>query len=95
MKFSIIIPTLNEATNIQGCLIALQALRNRAEIIVIDGGSRDNTVILATPYADKILLSAQGRATQMNHGAKVASGDILIFLHADTELPEHALLLIE
>ncbi|MDD1607880.1 MAG: glycosyltransferase family 2 protein [Methylococcaceae bacterium] len=95
MKFSIIIPTLNEATNIQGCLIALQALRNRAEIIVVDGGSRDNTVALATPYTDKILLSVQGRATQMNHGAKVASGDILIFLHADTKLPEHALLLIE
>ncbi|MDD1615662.1 MAG: glycosyl transferase, partial [Methylococcaceae bacterium NSP1-2] len=95
MKFSIIIPTLNEATNIQGCLIALQALRNRAEIIVVDGGSLDNTVALATSYADKTLLSEQGRATQMNHGAKVASGDILIFLHADTELPEHALSLIE
>jgi glycosyltransferase involved in cell wall biosynthesis len=73
----------------------LQALRDCAEIIVVDGGSRDNTVTLATPYADKILLSEQGRATQMNHGAKSASGDILVFLHADTELPDHALLLIE
>jgi glycosyltransferase involved in cell wall biosynthesis len=95
MKFSIIIPTLNEAANIQACLIALQALRDHAEIIVVDGGSGDNTVALATPYADKILLSEQGRATQMNHGATVASGDVLLFLHADTELPEHALLLIE
>ena len=95
MKFSIIIPTLNEAANIESCLIALQALRDHAEIIVVDGGSGDNTIALATPYADKILLSEQGRATQMNHGAKVASGDILVFLHADTELSEHALLLIE
>ncbi len=95
MEFSIIIPTLNEADNIQTCLLALQALRDRAEIIVVDGGSNDDTVALATPYADKILQSDQGRATQMNHGAKHATGDILLFLHADTELPEHTLLLIE
>ena len=93
--FSIIIPVLNEATNIQACLLALQALRARAEIIVVDGGSCDNTVALATPYADKIVESEQGRARQMNHGANQAAGDILLFLHADTELPEHALTLIE
>lgn len=94
-KFSIIIPTLNEANNIQACLLALQVLRAHAEIIVVDGGSGDDTLLLATPYTDKILQSNQGRATQMNHGAKHATGEILLFLHADTELPEHALTLIE
>ena len=93
-SFSIIIPALNEAASIQGCLLALQPLRDHAEIIVVDGGSRDNTIELATPYADKILSSEQGRARQMNQGAKQATGDILLFLHADTELPEHALSLI-
>jgi rSAM/selenodomain-associated transferase 2 len=94
-KFSIIIPTLNEANTIQVCLLALQVLRAHAEIIVVDGGSGDDTLLLATPYTDKILQSNQGRATQMNHGAKYALGEILLFLHADTELPEHALTLIE
>jgi glycosyltransferase involved in cell wall biosynthesis len=94
-NFSIIIPVLNEAANIQACLLALQPLRDRAEIIIVDGGSYDNTVELATPYADKIVKSGQGRARQMNHGAKQATGEILLFLHADTELPEYALTLIE
>lgn len=94
-RFSIIIPTLNEATNIQTCLIALQPLRSQAEIIIVDGGSLDNTIALATSYADKILLSEQGRARQMNHGVVHATGDILVFLHADTELPTNALSLIE
>ena len=93
--FSIIIPVLNEAAGIQGCLLALQPLRGHAEIIVVDGGSDDNTIELAAAYADKILSSEQGRARQMNQGAKQATGDILVFLHADTELPEQALSLIE
>jgi rSAM/selenodomain-associated transferase 2 len=94
MTFSIIIPTLNEAVNIERCLLALQPLRDCAEVIVVDGGSVDNTVELATPYADKILLSGRGRARQMNQGAQQATGDILLFLHADTALPEQALSLI-
>jgi|WetSurSiteA1Bulk_404760.scaffolds.fasta_scaffold00190_19 rSAM/selenodomain-associated transferase 2 len=94
-KFSIIISVLNEVANIQICLLALQALRDRAEIIVVDGGSYDNTVELATAYADKIAASGQGRARQMNHGASQAIGEILLFLHVDTDLPEHALTLIE
>ncbi len=93
-QFSIIIPVLNEAATIQNSLLTLQSLRDRADIIVVDGGSVDDTVARATPYADKILLAKQGRATQMNHGASAATGDILVFLHADTELPEHALALI-
>ncbi|MDP3839249.1 MAG: glycosyltransferase family 2 protein [Methylococcales bacterium] len=94
MTFSIIIPTLNEASNIERCLLALQPLRDCGEVIVVDGGSVDNTVELATPYADKILLSGRGRARQMNQGAQQATGDILLFLHADTALPEQALSLI-
>jgi rSAM/selenodomain-associated transferase 2 len=94
MKFSIIIPTFNEASTIQSCLFALQTLRDHAEIIVVDGGSADNTFGLATAYADKVLSSEQGRAKQMNYGAEQATGDILLFLHADTQLPEHALSLI-
>jgi glycosyltransferase involved in cell wall biosynthesis len=94
MKFSIIIPTFNESATIQSCLLALQALRDHTEIIVVDGDSDDNTLELAKAYADKVLSSERGRAKQMNHGAEHATGDILLFLHADTELPEHALSLI-
>ncbi|MDD5269426.1 MAG: TIGR04283 family arsenosugar biosynthesis glycosyltransferase [Methylococcales bacterium] len=95
MKFSIIIPTLNEEAIIQSCLIDLQPLRNRSEIIVVDGKSADNTRTLAAPLADKVTISEKGRGKQMNIGAWQATGDILIFLHADTRLPENALQLIQ
>ena len=95
MNFSIIIPTLNEEKTIQSCLSALQALRNNCEIIIADGGSIDNTRMLAAPLADKVIMSALGRAKQMNNGAGQATGDVLIFLHADTRLPENALPLIQ
>ena len=95
MKFSIIIPTLNEEKTIQACLSALQPLRNECEIIIVDGDSIDNTRILAAPLADKVITSAKGRAKQMNNGARQATGDVLIFLHADTCLPENALQLIQ
>lgn len=94
MKFSIIIPTLNEEQTIASCLLALQPLRDNAEIIIVDAAD----TISDYPHAhlaDKIISSAKGRARQMNIGASHASGDILIFLHADTFLPEHALQLIE
>jgi rSAM/selenodomain-associated transferase 2 len=94
MKFSIIIPTLNEGKTIQSCLSALQPLRNDCEIIIVDAGSNDQS-ITPTPLADKIIKSEKGRARQMNTGASHATGDILIFLHADTYLPERALQLIE
>ncbi|TAK63479.1 TIGR04283 family arsenosugar biosynthesis glycosyltransferase [Methylobacter sp.] len=94
MKFSIIIPTLNEEKTIALCLLPLQPLRNNCEIIIVDAGSASSDY----PYAhlaDKIINSAKGRARQMNIGATHANGDILIFLHADTSLPENALQLIE
>ncbi|MFA6052681.1 MAG: TIGR04283 family arsenosugar biosynthesis glycosyltransferase [Methylobacter sp.] len=94
MKFSIIIPTLNEGKTIQSCLSVLQPLRNDCEIIIVDAGSNGQPITTAA-LADKVITSAKGRARQMNTGASHATGDVLIFLHADTTLPEHALQLIE
>jgi len=88
MRFSIVIPTLNEAAHIVATLQPLQSLRSQGyEVIVVDGGSTDRTQALAEPLCDKLLLSDCGRARQMNAGAAVASGDWLWFLHADTQLP--------
>lgn len=93
MNFSIIIPTLNEEQTIAPYLLALQPLRNNSEIIIVDAGNASSNYPHAH-LADKVIDSAKGRALQMNLGASHASGDILIFLHADTYLPEHALQLI-
>lgn len=91
---SIIIPTLNEEDNIQTCLCALQSLKHQTEIIVVDGGSIDETVEISKPLADKVIVSTTGRAQQMNAGAVLAKGDMLVFLHADTVLPDNAVRLI-
>lgn len=94
MKFSIIIPVLNEAEQIQSCLFSLLALRKECEIIIVDGGSTDNTIAIAEQLidktVDKIISAEKGRAIQMNAGAKEAEGDMLVFLHADTLLPRKA-----
>jgi len=88
---SIIIPVLNERSNIVKHLQCLQMFRTAGhEIIVVDGGSKDNTPRLARPFADIVFTSVGGRALQMNAGAHVAQGHILLFLHADTQLPANA-----
>jgi len=91
MKISIIMPVLNEAPAIAQTLIALQPLREAGhEVIVVDGGSDDDTITVANPYADKIIQGPRGRSRQMNAGVKLASGEILLFLHGDTFLPGRA-----
>lgn len=90
-KISIIIPVLNEVGNINGLLHSLQVFRERGhELIVVDGGSEDETVEIASPLVDKTIQTAAGRSSQMNAGAYAASGDILWFLHADCRVPENA-----
>ncbi len=84
---SIIIPTLNEADTIVDTLSALPD-DSRVEIIISDGGSCDATCSLAKPRSHKLIHSESGRALQMNCGAEVASGRYLLFLHADTQLPQ-------
>ncbi len=84
-------PTLNEQFVVETSLIALQKFRSQAELIVVDGGSKDNTLKLARPFVDRIIQTLSGRAIQMNAGAKIAQGEIYLFLHADTYLPETAL----
>jgi rSAM/selenodomain-associated transferase 2 len=88
---SLIIPVLDEAPCIEAALGLLQGLRGPgAEVIVVDGGSRDATRALASPLADRVIDAPRGRASQMNAGARAARGDALVFLHADTALPDGA-----
>lgn len=92
MSLSVIIPCFNEAGHIAQTLGSLQPLRERgAEVIVVDGGSSDDTMERARPLADRILTAPRrGRALQMNAGAAQAGGGILLFLHADCILPPEA-----
>lgn len=85
-KISIIIPTLNESKNIKATLASTSNSRN-VEVIVVDGGSQDNTVGIAQSCGVKVIPGYQNRACQMNAGAMNATGEILLFLHADTLLP--------
>jgi rSAM/selenodomain-associated transferase 2 len=90
-KLSIIMPVFNEAETIALALDALAGLRALGtELIVVDGGSRDATVQRARLRADRVISGPRGRALQMNAGATRASGDVLLFLHADTRLPADA-----
>jgi rSAM/selenodomain-associated transferase 2 len=91
MKLSIIIPVLDEGERIAALLDGLAGMRALGtEVIVVDGGSHDATIQRARLRADRVLSAARGRAVQMNAGAAKASGDIFLFLHADTQLPRHA-----
>jgi len=90
-RISIIVPVLNEAQGISESLAALAPLRARGhEVIVVDGGSSDKTPDLARRAADRVVSAPRGRASQMNAGAALARGEVLVFLHADTRLPEGA-----
>jgi rSAM/selenodomain-associated transferase 2/rSAM/selenodomain-associated transferase 1 len=85
---SIIIPALDEADNIAPAFSALNR-RDGVEVIVVDGGSSDGTADLARSKGATVLASVPSKARQMNAGAEAATGDILLFLHADTQLPEY------
>lgn len=91
MRLSIVVPVLDEEPTIAAALDALAPLRRRgAEVIVVDGGSRDDTRDLAQARCDRLLSAPRGRAAQMNAGAAAADGQVLVFLHADTRLPANA-----
>lgn len=93
-KVTIIIPAVNEADHIVTKLQALQPLRNRCRLLLVDGGSEDGSAELATPWVDLVVVSPRGRARQMNCGAAQAQTEVLLFLHADTRLPDNAIDLI-
>jgi len=96
LKISIIIPILNDADLLKKQLQSLQAWRAAGhEIIVVDGGSEETITASDREMADRFLSTNRGRALQMNEGARLADGDILLFLHADSGLPENAGTLIE
>jgi rSAM/selenodomain-associated transferase 2 len=94
MRLAIVIPVLNEAATIEAALRRLAPLRERgARVIVVDGGSGDDTAARAAPLADRVLAAPRGRASQMNAGAQAEearAAEMLLFLHADTRLPEDA-----
>jgi rSAM/selenodomain-associated transferase 2 len=86
---SVIIPTYNEQERIASLLEAIyQDIGDQLEVVVVDGGSQDNTVaiVIQKPHV-RLIKSSRGRAVQMNNGAKNSKGDILFFLHADSQLP--------
>ena len=91
MSISIVIPVLNEVSQLPTALAALAPLRLRdVEIVLVDGGSKDGSVGVAIGAGVKLLRTRAGRARQMNVGAAAAHGELLLFLHADTRLPPHA-----
>lgn len=95
-KLSIVMPVLNEAAGLGAALLALAPLTARGvQLIVSDGGSHDATVALAEAAGAFVVAAPRGRALQMNAGAQQATAPVLVFLHADTELPKNADRLID
>lgn len=91
---SVVIPVLNEARQIGPCLDQFAAQPGAWELIVVDGGSQDQTIALAEARGARVLWAGGGRGPQLNRGAAVARGDLLLFLHADARLPARASALI-
>jgi rSAM/selenodomain-associated transferase 2 len=90
-RLTIVVPVLDESAIIVDALMALAPLRARgAEVIVADGGSGDGTANLARPFADRVIAAPRGRGAPMNAGAALGTGEMLLFLHADTTLPDDA-----
>ncbi|MCQ8106026.1 TIGR04283 family arsenosugar biosynthesis glycosyltransferase [Methylomonas sp. SURF-2] len=94
-QLSIIIPVLNEAGQLAEKLQALQNLRDRCQLLLVDGGSDDGSACVAAGLVDQVLYSPPGRGKQMNLGAAKSAADVLLFLHADTRLPSDAVALLE
>ncbi|CAA0118238.1 Uncharacterised protein [Halioglobus japonicus] len=82
---SFVIPVLNEEAHVEGLLRDLRQRYPRSELIVVDGGSTDDTVAMALPLCDQLLMGERGRARQMNLGGQVASSPYIFFLHADSK----------
>lgn len=95
LKISVIIPALNEAAQITTCIQAVRQIDPTVEVIVADGGSDDNTPRLARAAGAKVVNAPRGRGLQLNAGAALAGGDLLVFLHADTRLPANACTLLQ
>jgi rSAM/selenodomain-associated transferase 2 len=95
VRISIIVPVLNEAAIIRGFLEHVRAAASGAEIIVVDGGSSDETLALARDLADDAINGPRGRAQQMNAGALRARGEILWFLHVDSRISAASIAAIE
>lgn len=96
LRLAIVMPVLNEGERLRAALHDLQPFRQRGvRVVVVDGGSSDNTLQVAQTHADLALLAPRGRAAQMNAGAAACPAELLLFLHADTRLPEDADALVQ
>ena len=99
MQISIVVPVFNESATLPSLMQALQSWQSAShsnfEILFVDGGSTDNTVAMLQKEGYRVISSSKGRAWQMNTGAAQTQHNVLLFLHADTQLPKQALELID